>query len=82
MTRCHRCGKPIEDGYWQCPECSERSIRQSEIKESIEFNAREIAQIIDQAEWIIKNAGSEYEKRVAKMSAYEDITELIYARGE
>ena len=49
-------------------------------EESIRFCADEIAEIISDAEWVQKNGGSDYEKKSAKISAYDSIIELIRGR--
>ena len=52
------------------------------LTEAIIFNAREIAQEIDDCEWVQKNNVSDYTKEKAKITAYDDIVELIVGGGE
>ena len=53
----------------------------TQIIESICFNAQEIAQIIEDCQWMQKNANCEYDKEYAKRNAYEHIAELIFGEG-
>lgn len=48
-----------------------------EIQRSIEFNSREIAEIISDASAIQNSNESAYTKEQAKLSAYDAIVELI-----
>ena len=52
------------------------------ITEAIIFNAREIAQAIDDCEYVQKDDVSDYAKERQKITAYNDIVELIVGRGE
>lgn len=52
------------------------------ITEAIIFNAREIAQEIDDCEYVQKDGVSKHTKEMAKITTYEDIVELIVGRGE
>ena len=52
------------------------------ITEAIVFNAREIAQAIDDCEYVQKDGVSKHTKEQAKITTYEDIIELIVGRGE
>lgn len=53
----------------------------TEIAESIRFNAELIAEVIDDCQWMQKNANCEYDKEYAKRNAYEHIAELIFGEG-
>lgn len=55
-------------------------MTREKIEESVKFNAREISQIIDDAEWVRQNGSSDYDRESAKSIAYEKIIELI--KGE
>ena len=52
------------------------------LTEAIIFNAREIAQEIDDCEWVQKDDASAYTKDMAKQIVYDHIIELIVGRGE
>ncbi len=52
------------------------------IKQAIIFNAREIAQEIDDCEYVQKDGVSKHTKEMAKITTYDDIVELIVGRGE
>ena len=52
------------------------------ITEAIIFNANEIAQAIDDCEYVQKDGVSKHTKEQAKITTYEDIIELIVGRGE
>ena len=54
------------------------------ITEAIIFNAREIAQEIDDCEWVQSDEcmDSKYSKDMAKQIAYDHIIELVVGRGE
>ena len=52
------------------------------LQEAIIFNAKEIAQAIDDCEYVQKDDVSAYTKEMAKQIAYDHIIELIVGRGE
>ena len=52
------------------------------LQEAIIFNAREIAQEIDDCEYVQKDGVSKHTKEQAKLTTYDDIVELIVGRGE
>ena len=52
------------------------------LTEAIIFNAREIAQEIDDCEYVQKDGVSKHTKEMAKITTYDDIVELIVGRGE
>lgn len=53
------------------------------LTEAIVFNAREIAQAIDDCEYVQKDdTESRYTQEQAKVTAYNHIIELIVERGE
>lgn len=53
------------------------------LTEAIVFNAREIAQEIDDCEYVQKDdTESRYTQKQAKVTAYDHIIELIVGRGE
>lgn len=53
------------------------------LTEAIVFNAREIAQEIENCEWVQKDdTVSSYTKDMAKQIAYDHIIELIVGGGE
>ena len=52
------------------------------IMDALKFNAREIAQEIDDCECVQKDDVSAYTKEMAKQIAYDHIIELIVGRGE
>lgn len=55
-----------------------------EITEAIIFNAREIAQEIDDCEWVQSDEckDSRYSKDMAKQTTYDHICDLIFGRRE
>ena len=52
------------------------------LQQAIIFNAREIAQAIDDCEYVQKDGVSKHTKEMAKITTYDDIVELIVGRGE
>ena len=52
------------------------------LQEAIIFNAREIAQAIDDCEYVQKDNVSQYTKEQEKIITYDDIVELVVGRGE
>ena len=52
------------------------------LQQAIIFNAREIAQEIDDCEYVQKDDVSDYAKERQKITAYNDIVELVVGRGE
>jgi len=52
------------------------------LQEAIIFNAREIAQAIDDCEYVQKDGVSAYTKERQKITTYDDIVELVVGRGE
>ena len=52
------------------------------LQEAIIFNAREIAQAIDDCEYVQRDSVSAYTKEQQKITTYDDIVELVVGRGE
>lgn len=58
----------------------EETPRNKTITDNIIFNAQEIQEIISNAEEIDHSYESEHTKRCTKISAYEQIAEIVRAR--